>query len=120
MKHTEFSIQMHIDRLSEVMQKKSCPLKYGGIMLESMEIIQQLRKERDAAKAQLPENMKTLISRDTAAVPEKESLADRNCPACGAGISWDALNDPMREAPAFCNRCGQRFDWSKESKYEEW
>lgn len=60
-----------------------------------------------------------LIARDTPKAPERESLADRNCPVCGAGIHWDALNDPIKDAPAFCCHCGQRFDWSKEPKFND-
>lgn len=60
-----------------------------------------------------------LIRRDTAAVPYKESLADRNCPVCGAGIHWDALNDSIKDAPLFCSACGQRFDWTTEPKFFE-
>lgn len=55
-----------------------------------------------------------IVRRNIARVPEKESLADRNCPVCGAGINWDALNDPLEYAPDFCTACGQRFDWGEE------
>lgn len=67
----------------------------------------------------LPDNVQALVARDTPKAPEKESLADRICPVCGAGIHWDALNDPIKDAPAFCCHCGQRFDWSKEPKFNE-
>lgn len=65
------------------------------------------------------ERIQQLIRRDAPAVPYAESLADRNCPVCGAGIHWDALNDPMKEAPKFCSNCGQRFDWRTEKRYSE-
>lgn len=55
-----------------------------------------------------------LIDRDTAQHPVKDSLSERGCPACGAHIPWDALNEPVEHAPAFCKNCGQRFDWSSE------
>lgn len=61
--------------------------------------------------------LRELAERDQPMKPYKESLADRNCARCGAGISWDALNDPMEYAPAFCSNCGQRIDWSEEEKY---
>lgn len=61
------------------------------------------------------EEVVSIVRRNLARVPEKESLADRNCPACGAGINWDGLNDPMEYAPDFCTACGQRFDWDEEA-----
>lgn len=47
-------------------------------------------------------------------VPFKESLADRNCPVCGCGIAFDALNDDPKNIPLFCPNCGQALDWSVE------
>ena len=44
--------------------------------------------------------------------PYKESIADCGCPACGAYITFDALNSPAADAPAYCNACGQRLDWA--------
>lgn len=51
--------------------------------------------------------------------PVKDSLADRGCPHCNAYINWDALNEPVKDAPKFCKNCGQEFDWSGEKGYEE-
>lgn len=76
--------------------------------------------ESDKIKAVVipPEKINELIARDTAKKPTKDSLSERGCPACGAYISWDALNDPISYVPAFCKDCGQRFDWSGEEKWK--
>lgn len=115
MLYSEFSIQLHMERLLTQISKKSTSNKQGGIMLESYEIIRQLQRENAAIKAKL----EPLADRNTPKVPEIESLADRNCPVCGAGIPWDALNDSINDAPPFCQNCGQAFDWSKEPKFHE-
>lgn len=46
--------------------------------------------------------------------PFRESLADRNCPVCGAYIPYDALNDGIEEAPLFCDNCGQALEWEED------
>lgn len=50
--------------------------------------------------------------------PIHDSLADRACPNCDAYISWDALNEPVNQAPMYCKACGQSFDWSQERGYD--
>ena len=57
-----------------------------------------------------------LVDRAIEVEPFKESLADYMCPMCGAGLSFDALNDPIEYAPKFCSNCGQKLDWSKEEE----
>ena len=57
-----------------------------------------------------------LVDRATEVEPFKESLADYMCPMCGAGLSFDALNDPIEYAPNFCSNCGKKLDWSKEEE----
>jgi DNA repair exonuclease SbcCD ATPase subunit len=54
------------------------------------------------------------LEKQIAKEPIKESLADRGCPVCGAYISYDALNEDIKEAPKFCTECGCKFDWSDE------
>ena len=113
--HSDFAIENHLERLQTQFIKKSTPNKVGGYMLESYEIIRQLQKENASLKA---ENS-TLKDWRTGKVPVTESLADRNCPTCGADIPWDALNDSISDAPRFCQHCGQAFDWTKEPKFKE-
>lgn len=108
MVYTEFSIQLHMERLNTEFTKKSISNKIGGLLLASYEIIRQLQRENTSLK-----------NRITPKIPATESLADRNCPVCGAGIPWDALNDSIREAPRFCQHCGQAFDWSKEPQFSK-
>ena len=57
--------------------------------------------------------LEELVDRATEVKPFKESLADYMCPMCGAGLNFDALNDPIERAPKFCCNCGQKFDLSK-------
>lgn len=47
-------------------------------------------------------------------IPFRESLADRNCPVCGCGLSFDCLNDNPQDIPLFCQHCGQAIDWGAE------
>lgn len=35
----------------------------------------------------------------------------RSCPTCGVYISFDALNQSIKEAPEYCSACGQKFLW---------
>lgn len=44
--------------------------------------------------------------------PFAESKQSYLCPKCSAGINFDALNDAFDNAPKFCAKCGQKFDWS--------
>lgn len=60
--------------------------------------------------------LRDLLERATPKTPVRDSLADRACPACGAYIPWDALNEPVEYAPPFCKNCGQALDWSKEGQ----
>ena len=54
-----------------------------------------------------------LLVRNTPTKPQKDSLADWDCPYCGAYLPYDALNDPIEDAPKFCKNCGQAIDWSE-------
>lgn len=49
------------------------------------------------------------IVRPNGLPPERESLADFNCPVCGSGITFDALNEDVRKAPRCCPNCGCAF-----------
>ena len=49
--------------------------------------------------------------------PFRESLADYLCPSCRGYLPYDALNQPIKEAPEFCSCCGQHIYWDKP---EEW
>lgn len=145
MQHTEFAIDMLLERLQTRALQDRTPKKYAGPMFEAWETIQQYRSEISALKAE-NETLKAQVSASSAdsspmnepiqessiapeveawirlmnpAVPIKDSLADRSCPNCDAYISWDALNDPIRDAPHHCKNCGQAFDWSKEPKYND-
>lgn len=53
-----------------------------------------------------------LFERNTPIKPQKDSLADWDCPYCGAYLPFDALNDSIEYAPKFCKHCGQAIDWS--------
>ena len=53
-----------------------------------------------------------LLDRNTPTKPVKDSLADWDCPYCGAYLPFDALNDRIQHAPKFCKNCGQAIDWS--------
>lgn len=72
--------------------------------------------EVESGKEQATADLWALIERATPQVPTKDSLADRGCPACGAYINWDAMNDPLEYAPRHCKNCGQALDWSQEGK----
>lgn len=115
MVHSEFAITLHLEKLTEMISKKSLSNKVAGYMLNSLEIIRQLQKENASLKAGI-EDLKAVRYGKP---PVAESLADRNCPVCGSGIPWDALNDSIEDAPRFCQHCGQAFDWSQEAKYTE-
>ena len=52
------------------------------------------------------------FKKEKAVKPFDESKQDKLCPKCGAYISFDALNQPIEEAPNYCRNCGQKFDWS--------
>ena len=52
------------------------------------------------------------LKKETPAKPLNESRQDKFCPVCGAYLSFDALNEPIEEAPNYCSSCGQRIDWS--------
>lgn len=82
-------------------------------------VTQVVTETKADGKPSEAEYLLTLVERDTAKPPRKDKLADRSCPACGAYINWDALNDPINYAPEFCKSCGQRFDWSKEEKFHD-
>lgn len=52
--------------------------------------------------------------------PERESMADFNCPVCCAGIPFDALNEDVRNAPRYCSNCGCAFAWKEFFEIEPW
>ena len=45
MKYSEFSVEMLVQNLTEKAMRPSTPLRYGALMLEAAEVIQQLLKE---------------------------------------------------------------------------
>ena len=45
MKYSEFSIDLLVQNLIDKAMKPSTPLRYGALMLEAAEVIQQLLKE---------------------------------------------------------------------------
>ena len=45
--------------------------------------------------------------------PYKETGTVRLCPSCDSRITFDALNSPEADAPAYCNACGQRLEWAE-------
>lgn len=55
--------------------------------------------------------LETALAKQTLKKPQKESLANYNCPTCGAHINFDALNGKPEHAPKYCSECGQRLDW---------
>lgn len=70
--------------------------------------------EAEESESTDTDRLQDLLKRATPRLPLRTSAQDRFCPACGAYISWDGLNDPMEQAPKFCRECGQAFDWSTE------
>lgn len=52
------------------------------------------------------------FDKETPVKPFSESKQDKLCPKCGAYLGFDALNDPLEEAPKYCSNCGQKIDWS--------
>lgn len=52
--------------------------------------------------------------------PVRESLADFNCPVCDSGISFDALNEDVRNAPRYCPNCGCAFAWRDYFQIDPW
>lgn len=69
--------------------------------------MQRINKEYNALQF-----VRGLLVRNTPTKPQKDSLADWDCPYCGAYLPFDALNDPIDDAPRFCKQCGQSIDWS--------
>ena len=55
MRHTDFSIDVTVTEMLNMMRKDSTPRKYARLLLEGAEIIKQLRKERDEARAKVRE-----------------------------------------------------------------
>ena len=60
------------------------------------------------------EFLETALAKQTLKKPLKESLADYNCPTCGAHINFDGLNGKIEHAPKYCSECGQRLDWRED------
>lgn len=54
MYYTDFTIEMTSTEMLEKAMQTSAPMKYARLLLEGAEIIRQLRKERDEARAKEP------------------------------------------------------------------
>lgn len=74
----------------------------------------QMRLETDDEICLITSEIEEALAKQAPANPVIESLADRNCPVCGAGINWDGLNQTLEEAPRYCSHCGQKFAWGDE------
>lgn len=61
----------------------------------------------------LSEVIEEYFLKETPAKPLNESRQDKLCPMCGAYLVYDALNQPVEEAPNYCSNCGQKLDWSE-------
>lgn len=138
MKYSELTISYLLDDLQSKAFNKKTPKKYSVPMFEAWEVIQLLQKKIAALKGessqqeessscahaetcttvQLTAEEAAWLERMKPLAPIRDSLADRGCPNCNAYISWDALNDPITEAPSHCKCCGQTFDWNNEPTYD--
>lgn len=72
--------------------------------------VMRVEAENKKLKAELAQ----ATLKQTPRKPRKESLADRDCPSCGAYINFDALNDRVEDAPPYCAWCGQALDWRED------
>lgn len=77
-----------------------------------LEILKKYRKKKRKEKnKKLLKNIKRMLDRDTPRRPDKSPYAKgemyRICPVCGETALTKGRN-------VFCNRCGQRINWSKE------
>ena len=67
--YTDFTIEMDAEEMLQTAMKDSTPKRYARLLLEGAEIIRQLRKERDEARApgwirpeeRLPEPLTSVI-----------------------------------------------------------
>ena len=82
------------------------------ILYGNFEITEENKEDFEYACETLNAFIDEVYNKENAVKPFDESKQDKLCPKCGAGIIFDALNDPIEEAPKYCRNCGQKFDWS--------
>lgn len=106
MKHSEFSIQLLVERLTTKAFNDRTPKKYASDMFEAAEVIQHLQKENKKLKSQHPQG------RWIQGGDDQDSW---HCSECGHDVlPADDLSDPYELGVNFCERCGAKME--KEQK----